>query len=105
MSKFIVLAVFMAFFTINIWAQTNAPLLIGRVAHNQTDIAFTYAGKIWIVPRAGGAARRLTKTENEETNPVFSPDGKQIAFSRLNGGDWDVYVISADGAGEARRIT
>jgi tricorn protease len=105
MSKFIVLAVFMAFFTINIWAQTNAPLLIGRVAHNQTDIAFTYAGKIWLVPRTGGAARRLTNTENEETNPVYSPDGRQLAFSRLNGGDWDVYVISADGAGEARRIT
>ena len=65
MSKFMLFAAFVAFFTINILAQTNAPLLIGRVAHNQTEIAFTFAGKIWLVPRTGGAARRLTKTENE----------------------------------------
>ncbi|HLL99423.1 MAG TPA: PDZ domain-containing protein, partial [Pyrinomonadaceae bacterium] len=30
---------------------------------------------------------------------------RQIAFSRSNGGDWDVFVISADGSGEARRVT
>ncbi len=106
MSKMLLLATFVALFAANIFAQTaNAPLLIGRVAHNQTHVAFTYAGKIWLAPKTGGAARRLTNTENEETNPVFSPDGRQLAFSRQNAGDWDVYVISADGAGEAKRIT
>ena len=107
MFKFLSITIFVAFFGINIFAQTvtGGPLLIGRVAHNQIQIAFTFAGKIWIVPKSGGAAKRLTNTENEETNPVFSPDGKQIAFSRLNGGDWDVYVISADGSSEAKRIT
>src|SRR5215213_3658268 len=106
MSKFVLLTAFVVFFGMNISAQNaNQPLLIGRVAHNQDQIAFIFAGKIWLVPRGGGAARRLTKTENEETNPVFSPDGKQIAFSRLNGGDWDVYVAAADGSGEAKRIT
>ncbi|MET0753300.1 MAG: hypothetical protein ABWZ66_07995, partial [Pyrinomonadaceae bacterium] len=90
----------------NFAAQTpNASLLIGRVAVNQNQIAFTYAGKIWLVDRNGGAAKRLTNTPNEETNPVYSPDGKWIAFSRLNGNDWDVFVIAADGSGEARRVT
>ena len=56
------------------------PLLIGRVSLNQTHIAFTYAGKIWLVKRAGGTAWRLTNTPNDETNPVFSPDGERIAF-------------------------
>ncbi|HLM02912.1 MAG TPA: hypothetical protein VK400_17805, partial [Pyrinomonadaceae bacterium] len=56
--------------------QANAPLLISRVALNQTHIAFTYAGKIWLVERNGGAARRLTATPNDESNPVFSPDGR-----------------------------
>ncbi|MGI8641021.1 MAG: S41 family peptidase [Pyrinomonadaceae bacterium] len=91
-------------FAAQISAQSNTPLLIGRVAHNQTQVAFTYAGKIRLVDKNGGAAKRLTNTDNEETNPVFSPDGKWIAFSRLNGGDWDIYVIAAEG-GEARRIT
>jgi tricorn protease len=101
--KFSVLFLFV--FALPVFAQTNAPLLITRVAVNQTHVAFTYAGKIWLVNRNGGAARRLTDTPNEEGNPVFSPDGKRIAFSRSNGNDWDVFVIPADGQGDARRVT
>src|ERR1043165_985212 len=81
------------------------PLLIGRVSINQSHIAFTYAGKIWLVARTGGAAKRLTNTPNDETSPVFSPDGKRIAFSRHNGNDWDVFVAQADGSGEPTRVT
>ncbi|HEX6649990.1 MAG TPA: S41 family peptidase [Pyrinomonadaceae bacterium] len=72
---------------------------------NQTHIAFTYSGKIWLVERTGGTARRLTNTPNDETNPVFSPDGQRIAFSRLNGNDWDVFIGRADGSGEPTRVT
>jgi len=75
------------------------------VSLNQSHIAFTYAGKIWLVERSGGTARRLTNTPNEETNPVFSPDGQRIAFSWSNGNDWDVYIARADGSGEPARIT
>lgn len=83
----------------------NKPLLIGRVSLNQSRIAFTYAGKIWLVPRTGGTAKRLTETANDETNPVFSPDGQRIAFSRSNGNDFDVFITRADGSGEPTRIT
>lgn len=83
----------------------NAPLLIGRVAVNQNKIAFVYAGKIWLVDRNGGTAKRLTNTPNDETNPVFSPGGDKIAFSRSNGNDWDVFTLPSDGGGEARRVT
>ena len=100
---FSVLVLLFCFFEVS--AQTGQPMLIGRVSVSQTNIAFTYAGKIWLVERNGGAARRLTNAENEETNPLFSPDGKWLAFSRQNGGDWDIYVIPANGADEARRIT
>jgi len=87
---------------------SNAPLLFGRVAVSHDQIAFTYAGKIWLVGRAGGAARRLTSTPNEETNPVFSPDGKRLAFTRHNGNDGDIFVAPVDGAdgkSEAKRVT
>ena len=83
----------------------DRPLLIGRVSINQSHIAFTYAGKIWLVERAGGTAKRLTNTPNEETSPVFSPDGRRIAFSRSNGNDWDVFIAQADGSGEPTRVT
>ncbi|MEO8434005.1 MAG: S41 family peptidase [Pyrinomonadaceae bacterium] len=85
-------------------AQTTEPLLFSRLTVNQTDIAFSYAGDIWIVPRTGGEARRATTNPAEENFPSFSPDGSQIAFSRQVGGNWDVYTMPATG-GEARRVT
>src|SRR6185503_18239308 len=93
--------------TIAAFGQQSAdpPLLIGRVSLNQTHIAFTYAGKIWLVGRAGGTAKRLTNTPNDETSPVFSPDGQRIALSRSNGNDWDVFVAASDGSGEPARVT
>lgn len=104
MSKVFIIFAILILFTFSLRAQSqNAPLLIGRVAVNQTHIAFTYAGKIWLVERAGGAARKLNDA-GAETNPVFSPDGRQIAFSRFNGGDFDIYVSAASG-GEAKRLT
>src|SRR6185295_19848500 len=85
-------------------AQSTGPVLFSRLTVNQTQIAFSYAGDIWIVERTGGEARRLTTSAAEENFPSFSPDGSQLAFSRQTGGNWDVYVIPVAG-GEARRIT
>lgn len=85
-------------------AQSTAPTLFSRLTVNQTHIAFSYAGDIWVVDRAGGEARRLTNQPVEENFPMFSPDGSQLAFSRQVGGNWDVYLMPASG-GDARRVT
>jgi tricorn protease len=69
-----------------------------------TQIGFAYANNIFVVPRAGGSARRLTSFQGQTTNPHFSPDGKWIAFSGEYAGNMDVYVVAADG-GEPRRLT
>ena len=69
-----------------------------------THIAFVYAGDIWTVPRAGGAATRLTSAKGEESFPRFSPDGSRIAFSANYDGNTDVYVMPTTG-GEAVRLT
>jgi tricorn protease len=69
-----------------------------------TQIAFAYANNIWIVPRAGGSARRLTSFQGLTTTPHFSPDGRWIAFSGEYAGNLDVYIVPADG-GEPRRLT
>ncbi|MDE3155594.1 MAG: PD40 domain-containing protein, partial [Acidobacteriota bacterium] len=71
---------------------------------SDTQIAFAYAQNIWIVPRSGGLARRLTTFQGLTSNPHFSPDGKWIAFSGEYAGNVDVYVIPAEG-GEPRRLT
>src|SRR5437763_16419715 len=67
-------------------------------------VAFAYAGDLWAVSRNGGQARRLTSTPGVESNPYFSPDGSQIAFTATVAGNADVYVLSAAGC-DARSLT
>ena len=54
------------------------------------------------VPAA--ARRRLTSFQGQTANPNFSPDGRWIAFSGEYAGNFDVYIVSAEG-GEPRRLT
>jgi len=67
-------------------------------------VAFTYAADIWVAPRAGGEARRVTSSPTVERDPHFSPDGKWLAFTGEYGGNPDVYVVPVAG-GEPRRLT
>src|SRR4029079_7870659 len=73
-------------------------------AVSKDQIAFVYAGDIWLVPKKGGAAVRLTSSPGEESFPRFSPDGTKIAFSASYDGNVDVYVTPATG-GEPKRLT
>jgi tricorn protease len=79
-------------------------LLLQAPALNQTHIVFMFGGDLWSVPRAGGEARRLTSSIGIETNPTFSPDGRQIAFTGEYDGNMDVFVMPAEG-GVPRRLT
>jgi tricorn protease len=86
-------------------ARADGPTrLLRQPALSATHVAFAYANNIWITPRGGGDARRLTSFPGQETNPHFSPDGRWIAFSAQYGGNTDVYVVAAEG-GEPRRLT
>lgn len=63
-----------------------------------SQIAFTFQGDIWTVPKAGGKALRLTIHEGYESYPTYSPDGSRIAFSSSRNGNNDIYSIAADGS-------
>lgn len=69
-----------------------------------TQVAFVHAGDIFVAPRAGGTARRLTSHAGLELFPKFSPDGSQIAFSAEYSGTRQVWVIPSAG-GEPRQLT
>lgn len=71
---------------------------------SQTQIAFVYGGDIWLVPKTGGTAMRLTSSTGEESYPRFSPDGKTLAFSATYDGNTDVYTIPVAG-GVPTRLT
>lgn len=85
-------------------ASGEGTRLLRRPAVSRDLIGFGYAGDIWVVSRSGGQARRVTSTPDFETDPRFSPDGSQIAFTATVGGNTDVYLVPAAG-GEATRLT
>ena len=84
--------------------SASAPLLLRKPTVSRTEVAFSYAGDIWIANRDGGEARRLTTGVGIETDPLFSPDGTQIAFTGEYDGNQDVYVVPVSG-GVPRRLT
>lgn len=76
-----------------------------RVADVHGDkIVFTYEDDLWLVPSAGGQARRLTNDPGIEIYAKFSPDGSMIAFTAQYDGNLDVYVMPAEG-GQPQRLT
>jgi tricorn protease len=93
-----------AFVSVRAQTPNGQTRLLRTPTVSATQIAFAYANNIWVVPRAGGAARRLTSFQGQTTNPHFSPDGKWIAFSGEYAGNFDVYMVPAEG-GEPRRLT
>ncbi len=79
-------------------------LLLRQPDISDDHLVFVYAGDLWIAGRDGSAPRRLTAGEARETNPVFSPDGRHVAFAAAYENNVDVYVISVEG-GQPRRLT
>ncbi len=55
-------------------------------------------------PKKGKAVRRIRVALSGLASPVFSPDGTQLAFTGMEGGLSDLYVINADGTG-LRQLT
>ncbi|MGE0764310.1 MAG: peptidase, partial [Bdellovibrionales bacterium] len=67
-------------------------------------VVFVSEDDLWLVNTQGGPARRLTSGVGAATQPVFSNDGKWLAFSSEEEGHREVYVCDSDG-GEVRRVT
>jgi len=95
------LLLLLCFFVV-INAQGTRLLRHPTLSHD--SVAFEYGGDLWIVSRSGGTARRLTASGSFESDPYFSPDGSQIAFTATVAGNTDVYVVPVTG-GDPKRLT
>ena len=88
-------------------AQAQEPIRFARTPDISPDgklVAFSYLGDVWTVETIGGVARPVTMHEAHDINPVFSPDGKHLAFSSNRHGSYDVFVVPAVG-GKPKRLT
>lgn len=70
--------------------------------HGST-LVFASEGDLWRVPISGGIAQRLTTNLGMEASPVFSADGKTIAFTAEYEGATDIYTIPVEGGLPQRR--
>ena len=91
---------------VSITAAQDDPLWLRypAISPDGQTLLFEYKGDIWSVPAAGGNAIPLTLSESYEFAPVWSHDGKSIAFASDRYGNFDVFVMPATG-GEAKRLT
>lgn len=79
-----------------VYPQTDAGLFrYPDVSQNQ--IVFSYANDLWLVPKEGGNAVKLSSPPGVESFPKFSPDGATIAFSANYDGNTDAYLIPVNG--------
>lgn len=71
---------------------------------HQDRIVFVSEDDLWVVPRTGGVARRLTSGLGETSRPFFSPDGQWIAYTGTEDGTTEVYVMPSHG-GPSTQLT
>src|SRR5919107_5606635 len=88
-------------------ASAQAPTAVPTFAEpgispDHAEIAFTSGGDIWTVPSTGGVARLLVSNPANESRPLYSPDGRRLAFVSTRTGGGDVYVLTF-ATGELRR--
>ena len=68
------------------------------------EIAFVHGGDIWTVPAAGGDAQLLVSGPADDRRPLYSPDGRTLAFVSDRTGNGDIYLLSL-ATGALRRLT
>jgi Tol biopolymer transport system component len=61
-------------------------------------------GTLWVLPATGGAARPITDHFHDARLPVWSPDGRTIAFQGFRAGTYDIWSVAPDGS-NLRRLT
>jgi len=71
---------------------------------DRKEIAFVSGGDIWTVPASGGTASLLVSHPANEARPMYSPDGRQLAFISSRTGNGDIYLLTL-ATGELKRLT
>lgn len=86
-------------------AQSSAVYMTEpSLSPDRKEIVFVSGGDIWSAPAEGGIARLLVAHPANESKPLFSPDGRYLAFSSNRTGNGDIYILEI-ASGSIRRLT
>ena len=101
MKKLLTLAAVAALAAMQATAVTPLWMRYAAISPNGQEIAFCYKGDIYKVAATGGHAVQLTTQSSYEMNPVWSADGRYLAFASDRKGNFDVFIMPSTGG--ARR--
>lgn len=73
--------------------------IAGQLSPDGKTVAMDLLGVLWLVPAAGGAAKRITDDLMDIAQPDWSPDGSTLAFQSYRDGNFNVWTVKADGSG------
>ncbi|WP_178984878.1 S41 family peptidase [Winogradskyella helgolandensis] len=91
-------------FCCSLFSFSQGTQLLRQPTLHDNNVVFVYANDLWKASVNGGTAIRLTSDDGYESNPHFSNDGTQIAFTAQYDGNVDVFVMPSEG-GEPKRLT
>ncbi|HEX8370912.1 MAG TPA: S41 family peptidase [Pyrinomonadaceae bacterium] len=82
---------------VSAFAQASMPYLTEpSLSPDRREIVFVSGGDVWSAPAGGGTAQILVAHPATESRPLFSPDGKRLAFVSNRTGNGDVYVLNLE---------
>src|SRR5262245_37796781 len=75
------------------WAPDGNRIVFGN------SVGTSVGGGLWIINADGTAGARIPNTQQNDSWPTFSPDGRQVAFVRFDNRYNRLFVINVDGTG------
>ncbi|HUM00724.1 MAG TPA: PDZ domain-containing protein [Thermoanaerobaculia bacterium] len=89
-----------------VWKDVKENVAGASISPSGARVVFEARGDLFSVPAKDGATRNLTATQGiRERSPVWSPDGKRVAYLSDATGEYEIYVRNQDGSGEPKRLT
>ncbi len=91
------LTVLIVLITNSLLAYSPSFMKTPGISPDGSMVCFSYMSDLWLVPFEGGEAKRITVSEGQDSFPIFSPDGKWIAFISERQGKEGIYLIPSEG--------